>query len=136
MHSHHKKDARNAVAIPTCRSSRRSRLPTYAPRTYRIAIKDLFGKQPSQTGSPLKQTRATATTVDPPDPPELSPQARFIRANLAQSQTDSPLQDHSSVKKAKLSNSEIEEGDAIPQDLSGQFESLADIRIEPPAVPQ
>ena len=87
-------------------------------------------------GRDLTQTRATTTTVDPP---ELSPSAataRFIRANFAQSQTDSPLQDRSSVKKAKPSDSEIDEDNAIPQDLNEQFESLADIRIEPPAFPQ
>ena len=91
--------------------------------------------QPAKRGRPLTQTRATATAADVLDPPDLSPQARFFRSNFAQSQTASPLQDHSTVKKAKPSVNGNDEGDVIPQDLNVQFDNLADIRVEPPAFP-
>ena len=51
--------------------------------------------------------------------------------------TDSPLQDRSTgLKKSKPSGDEDEEGNTAAQDLSGQFEDLADPKIEPPVFPQ
>ena len=96
--------------------------------------------RPSSAGNQIKrgrdptQTRAAAAAAEPPEP---SPAARFIRDRLVHSQADSPLQDRStSVKKAKPSDSVIEEGNPVAQDLSEQFESLADIRVAPPVFPQ
>ena len=107
----------------------------YPPAFHGPTGKSRATSQPATRGRPLTQTRAAATAADVQDPPDLSPKREFFKSNFAQSQTDSPLQDHSTVKKAKPSDSGKDAGDAIPQDLNDKFDNLADITIEPLAFP-
>ena len=91
---------------------------------------------PHKRGRDPTKTRADAAAVPPA---ETSPTSvsRFISHHLTPALTDSPLQDRSTgVKKSKPSGNETDEGNTVAQDLSEQFESLADPMIEPPVFPQ
>ena len=91
---------------------------------------------PHKRGRDPTKTRADAAAVPPA---ETSPTSvsRFISHHLTPALTDSPLQDRSTgVKKSKPGGNETDEGNTVAQDLSEQFESLADPIIEPPVFPQ
>ena len=97
--------------------------------------------RPFSVGAQSKRGRPdtrSATVVA--SPTEASPPgtSRFILEHLTPSRSDSPLQDRTTrVKKSKSGGTKLDQGKpGVAQDLSKQFDNLAEARGDPPAFPQ